>query len=667
MKNKIRTKEGLINEFVPRRRQDTKIDLLKIKFNKPYVNLCASLGQLQNIIDDPTFVIALNNNFKDWQETIEKMTRAIDEELFGRFDCVNDALHGESEPIFYMYGGLGDQQIQNKYHHLVRKGHRLSTKGYFTLVNGKREPCFIVKDPPLFYNNGNMYKRNGLEDKGCGNILLQKRVNELVKANEQLKQQLGEHKRAQKKLQERIYLMQDIMNSITYPIYYKDIQGTYLGVNTAFKTLTNLKNEDIIGKSVLNVFSKEFADECWKKDAALLADPGAQIYKTTISLDDNSVRDIIINKATYAYADGTLAGIVGVVTDVKVYKRAVEALRTSEERFSKAFKASPNPMYIATLEDGRFLIVNDSFLHYSGYRIEEIIGKTPTDLGSDLESDSVELIKRIDEQGGSIEFSYYTKTGQRRVGLYAMEIIDINGDQYLLGQINDITERKQLEKEIAHFDRLNLIAEMAAGIGHEIRNPITTVRGFLQLMGEKQECIDYRPYYELMIDELDRANSIITEFLSLSRKKSLVLKPQNLNLIIEAIAPLIKADAMRDDKYINLELGNIPDLLLNDKEIRQLIFNLVRNGLEAMSANKKLIIRTFMDSQNVVLLVEDEGAGIEPGLMKKISIPFFTTKDNGTGLGLSVCYSIAARHDAVIDVESSSSGTTFLVRFKPKL
>jgi len=168
-----------------------------------------------------------------------------------------------------------------------------------------------------------------------------------------------------------------------------------------------------------------------------------------------------------------------------------------------------------------------------------------------------------------------------------------------------------------------------------------------------------------MIGELDRANAIITEFLSLARNKAADLKERDLNSIIESLFPLIQADALIAEKNIEKDLVELPVLLLDEKEIRQLILNLVRNGLEAMAAGGKLTIRTALIGEEAVLAIQDEGAGIEGEVLDKIGAPFFTTKDTGTGLGLAVCYSIANRHKAEINVETSPAGTTFYVRFKP--
>ena len=207
---------------------------------------------------------------------------------------------------------------------------------------------------------------------------------------------------------------------------------------------------------------------------------------------------------------------------------------------------------------------------------------------------------------------------------------------------------------------------MAAGISHEIRNPMTTVRGFLQLLSTKEDCLKYEEFFTLMIDELDRANSIISEFLSMGNTRLSNLQELNLNDILSDITPLLQGDAFNENKQIEINTSKVPNLQLNRNEIRQLILNLYRNGLEAMESGKTLTIRTYMDNDDVVLAIEDQGSGIKPEVLEKLGTPFFSTKDNGTGLGLGVCYGIAARHNAKIDIETSSSGTTFFVRFENK-
>ncbi|HHV72803.1 MAG TPA: hypothetical protein GXX38_09385 [Clostridia bacterium] len=216
------------------------------------------------------------------------------------------------------------------------------------------------------------------------------------------------------------------------------------------------------------------------------------------------------------------------------------------------------------------------------------------------------------------------------------------------------------------FDRLNLLGKLAASIAHEIRNPMTSVKGFIQLLQNKDELKAYSDYFSLMIDELDRANGIITEYLSLAKEKENKenkVQKHNLNNILKALLPLLQADAIKEDKYVFLSLNDVEDILIDPKDIRQVVLNFCRNGLEAMEKGGVLEIQTYMEEDTVVLEIKDTGSGIPEEIISKLGMPFVTTKENGTGLGLFVSYRILENYKAKIDVKSSSAGTTFTICF----
>jgi signal transduction histidine kinase len=223
--------------------------------------------------------------------------------------------------------------------------------------------------------------------------------------------------------------------------------------------------------------------------------------------------------------------------------------------------------------------------------------------------------------------------------------------------------KKRADLEVARLDRLSLVGQMAAAIGHEIRNPLTTVMGYLQFYSRKPIFASYVSQFNLMLDELSRANSIITEFLSLSQEKAVNRQLCDLNQIIKAFQPLIESDALLHGMLVTIDLKSIPDLLLDEKEIKQLILNLTRNSFEAMEQGGCLSIKSYSLAQDVVLSISDQGRGIAPELIAQLGTPFFTTKDSGTGLGLAVCYSIANRHKAKILFTTGKTGTTCSIYF----
>lgn len=418
---------------------------------------------------------------------------------------------------------------------------------------------------------------------------------------------------------------------------------------------------DVNGKLCYELFNN-FDQPC--EDCATQA-----VYQTGIPLEYEwkSPEGEIYQAFDYPFhdVDGTLL-VLELMVDITERKRMEDKLRLSEERFFKAFNASPALMIIRSLKDMRCLDVNDHCLRHTGYSREEIIGTTLAELNIFSTQSINEVIQKVLLQGNcsNYEIQIHKKSGELRTGIISAEIICLDNEQVLLSVVNDITDLKQLEKEMARLDRLNLVGKMAAIIAHEIRNPLTTVKGFLQLLKDKDRYDQDREYFNLMIEELEIANSIITDFLSLAKNKAVELKETDLNAILKNIIPLIEAYAMKDNKKICLDLGDIPPLFLDKKEIHQVIFNLTRNGLDAMSPGGHMFIKTHTDGDEAVLTVCDQGEGIKPELLEKLGTPFFTTKETGTGLGLAVCYSIAARHNARIEISTGESGTTFFVKFK---
>ncbi|MEG6523833.1 PAS domain S-box protein [Desulfotomaculum sp. 1211_IL3151] len=354
--------------------------------------------------------------------------------------------------------------------------------------------------------------------------------------------------------------------------------------------------------------------------------------------------------------------------EIEQHQRTEKELHKSEWRFRTFFENSLIGIILLNPE-GSFLESNPAFQRMLGYTDDELKERVSNEL-TQLKSMGGKYKDLLD---GKINYCEMQRCYIRKDGksiwaqLNAFLARDINASiELIIVFVQDITEKKSLEEQMVRLDRLNIIGEMAAGISHEMRNPMTTVRGFLQMLQGKDHCLMYKDYFNLMIQELDRANSIISEFLSIGKNMPSNLEKQNLNSIVKSLEPLIQADAVSQGKGLQVETNEITELLLNSKEIRQVILNLCRNGLEAMPSGFKLTLKTYMEEDMVVLMVQDEGNGINPEIMNKLGTPFFTTKAHGTGLGLSICYSIAARHNAVINFDTSTKGTTFYVRFNTK-
>jgi len=383
-------------------------------------------------------------------------------------------------------------------------------------------------------------------------------------------------------------------------------------------------------------------------------------------LSNQEKRNYIIKFHRMLDVSDKFEGTIILLNDITERKKIEEQLRYAKERFSKAFNLNPNLMIITSIDnEATYIDVNDAFLQAIGLSRQEIVGRLFNELNlfADIKQHD-EAKKLASEQGYISNYELLFRSGDTiRTGLLSADKIELGGMTCMLTVINDITEKKQLDKELARFDSLNLVGEIAASIGHEVRNPMTTVRGYLQMFQVKSEFSSHSESLKIMIEELDRANSIISEFLSLAKNKIIEMKPGNLNNILNVLFPLIQADAFRLGISIQIESNPLPDISFDEKEIRQLILNLVRNALEAIEQGGIVKIKTYSKFSEIILEVSDTGQGIPKDILDQIGTPFLTTKENGTGLGLAVCCRIAQHHKAKIDVKTDSTGTTFFIRF----
>jgi PAS domain S-box-containing protein len=466
---------------------------------------------------------------------------------------------------------------------------------------------------------------------------------------------ITEQKQSQQKLQQLAWIVESSEDAIVGTT----TEGIVTSWNKGAEKLYGYSAAEMIGRYLKGLASPEYRSEINMVIKRIKQGVRVQPYKTVRKKKNGDLVPVSIMVSVIRDEDGGTTGI-------SEFSRDISEQVQAEELFRKAFHVNPSMMSILSFTEQQIIDINENWLKNTGYRKEEVIGHTMHNLNLIVDEASINRVWDAFSQDGVLnneEIRYKTKSGEIRIGLMSAERLFFSGKMCALVVVTDVTELKHMEEELARLDRLNAIGQMAAGMGHEIRNPMTTVRGFLQTLGNREECQHLTEYFSLMIEELDRANSIIKEFLSFANNKSVDLLEQDLNGIIVSMLPLLEADAILTNKSVGAELAELPLLLLDEQEIRQLILNIVRNGLEAMVPGGHLSIRTYKKENKIVLAIQDRGPGISQEILQKIGTPFVTTKGSGTGLGLAICYSIAARHHAKISVKTGPRGTTFLIQF----
>ncbi|WP_232698988.1 PAS domain-containing sensor histidine kinase [Brevibacillus daliensis] len=228
----------------------------------------------------------------------------------------------------------------------------------------------------------------------------------------------------------------------------------------------------------------------------------------------------------------------------------------------------------------------------------------------------------------------------------------------------DVTNMRSFEQKIERSDRLAMIGQIAAGTAHEIRNPLTSIKGFLQMF--QQSFIEKgmereRTYTEIMLTEINRINSLVSEFLLLSKPRETQYQLVELDTLFEEIMPIVKGEALLHGIDVNQQLTTHLPIVVGDTELlKQVFLNICKNGIEAMGDEGALTITYNYEGNNKICInIQDNGPGIPGYIMDKIFDPFFTTKDDGTGLGLSVCQKIIHDIGGQIRVSSKGYGSTF--------
>ena len=228
----------------------------------------------------------------------------------------------------------------------------------------------------------------------------------------------------------------------------------------------------------------------------------------------------------------------------------------------------------------------------------------------------------------------------------------------------DETRKRVLENELLQMEKFSLVAELAAGIAHEIRNPITTLRGFLQILS-KEFRAETRgaEYCAMMIEEIDRANTILKEFLLLTKPTAPKVREADLHVVLEEIFLLIESKSLLENVEIRkCYAKKLPLVMVDPAQMKQVFLNLATNAIQAMPDGGHLTISTSEEEGKAVVRFSDTGFGMEESQMKKIFDPFFSTKEQGTGLGLTISYRLIEAHNGKLSAESTpGKGSVFTV------
>ncbi|MDW7615409.1 ATP-binding protein [Peribacillus simplex] len=379
----------------------------------------------------------------------------------------------------------------------------------------------------------------------------------------------------------------------------------------------------------------------------------------------------------YLLAILSIAWCLGAIYDNK--RKTIAILQDSEGRYrifskySKELVNSFNEVIFQTDDKGKWLYLNPAWKSMSGATVNESLGlhfSKHMDMSS--YQDVLKAFAESFHQGNKyfrVDIKLNAKKGTSWVEAFVKLIYDDAGKFIgTAGILSEINERKHAEEKLVSLNehlaitssKLSTAAQLAAGIAHEVRNPMTAIMGFVKLI--KDGGADKDEYYDIIFSEINRIEQVLNELLLLSKPAEAVFLEKDLKESCNHVVTLLETNAILNNIQIHKNYDTEPIFIYFDEnQIKQVLINMIKNSIESMPNGGNIFVSVNEKNGGVFLSILDEGEGIPENSLQKVGEPFFTTKTSGTGLGLSVCFRIIEKHGGKVFITSELKKGTKIV------
>ena len=347
------------------------------------------------------------------------------------------------------------------------------------------------------------------------------------------------------------------------------------------------------------------------------------------------------------------------------YRLSRRVLQNANAFASEVVTSMPSGLVTAD-ENSRISLVNSAASRLFGMSGEKLAGMSLHTLtGIPWES-----ITALIEKGLPVyerEYTFSARNGEHiPISISASRIV--NEENMRLGYlylIEDIRERKRVQEQLRRSERLSALGQMAARVAHEIRNPLSSIKGFARFFAEKAPEGGGKEIAFTMMEEVDRLNRVVTELLDFARPSPLTLKPGDIREVIERAMRLTEDDSRKKGITATFTApSDLPAISMDFEHLTQVFLNLFINAFQAMSQGGRLAVTAAIQGSRIAVTISDTGQGMAPDVLKNIFAPYYTTKPAGTGLGLAIVLKILEEHGCEIKVDSTPGrGTTFTLLF----
>ncbi len=489
-------------------------------------------------------------------------------------------------------------------------------------------------------------------------------------------QDITERKRVEVELLENIRFLETLINTIPNPLFWKDVNGRYLGCNQAFEDLVALPKERIIGGTVYDVLPSEVAERYAAQDRDIFARPGAQVIQALIHDPKGAERNAVIHKASFADTRGAVAGLIGVMLDITELKQIESSLRQANELQQKLLSTAATGIFRVDSQ-GMVTDVNEEFCFITGFSKEEVEGR-PCHLfcqESSPETCAIRELKPSDRI--SREHSRITSKDGRVLNVLrnATPLTDeagtVKGAIESFVDVTDLSEASRVAEEASRAK-----SEFLANMSHEIRTPLNGIIGMTELTLNTELSAEQREYMDAAKVSADSLLRLINDILDLSKmeagKLELYFTDFSLRDCIDDTVATFSAQASTKDIELACHIPpDLPDAVIGDPgRVRQILVNLVGNALKFTEKGEILVdVELSSQTEKEIVLhfaVTDTGRGVPEIQRERIFAAFEqgdaspTKRYSGTGLGLAISSKLVHMMGGAIWLESTlGKGSAF--------
>jgi len=360
---------------------------------------------------------------------------------------------------------------------------------------------------------------------------------------------------------------------------------------------------------------------------------------------------------------------VEIARDVTEYRQLIRGYQASEKRF-RAILDTASDAVVSIDEDQKILLFNNAAQRIFGYSSEEVVGESLNLIIPPGYGDHEEYVQGFLERressiiGKTISRTALRKNGEEFPVELSLSLLEMEGKITFTAIIRDVSDQKQLETKLLHSERLAAVGHTVAHVAHEIKNPLMIMGGFSNQIKKTLNDDKDIQKIDLILDEVRRLENLVANLGDFTREYNLIKRPADVNSVLKDTVNIM-AGAHSEGKYHFKKLlsPELEEINCDPDKLKQVFINIISNGLEAMSEGGTITVSTNRTPQGIEVRINDEGIGIPYKDLEHIFEPFYTTREKGSGLGLSISYKIIEAHDGDISAFSSPGrGTTFILR-----